>query len=132
MAMLAASVERDHCSSCLLARTPHAGNGNPAGAATLTSEFHSHLVDETPGPVFSRFERRYDRMLRRPEVFRCMLVLRFVAAADVAASSAEAKMHPRIAGGEALFAPGRVGAIRHYKVEMAALRGHQRIAPVSQ
>jgi hypothetical protein len=66
-------------------------------------------------------------MLRLPEVFRRMSVFRLVAAADMAAGSAEAEMHPRIAGGEALFAARSVGTIGDYEVEMAALRTHKGI-----
>jgi hypothetical protein len=58
-----------------------------------------------------------------------MPVLRLVAAAHVTAGSAESKMHPCLAGGEAFFAARRIGAIRHYEVEMAALGRHERIDP---
>ena len=66
-------------------------------------------------------------MLRCAEVFRRMFVLRIVAAADVAARSAEAKVHPCFAPGEALFAARGIGTIRYYEAEMAALGGHQRV-----
>jgi hypothetical protein len=92
-------------------------------------ELHHHLVDEAPAPVFSRFERSHDRMPCRPKVFRCMLVLRIVAAADMAAGSAEAKMHPSVAGGETLFTARGIGTIRHDEVEMAALGRHERDHP---
>src|SRR5437899_1452176 len=77
-----------------------------------TAEVHHHLVDEAPAPVLSRFERSHDRMLCRPKMLRRMLVFRIVAAADVAARSAEAEMHPCVAQGEALLAARGIGAVR--------------------
>src|ERR1700730_3231924 len=38
-------------------------------------------------------------------------------------------MHPRITEGEAFLAAGGVGAVRHYKIQMAAARRHD-LAPV--
>jgi hypothetical protein len=66
-------------------------------------------------------------MLRRAEVFRCMPVFRSVTTADVAAGSAEAKMHPCVAGGEALFAACGIRGIRHDEIEMAARGCHDGI-----
>jgi hypothetical protein len=66
-------------------------------------------------------------MLRLSEVFRCMPVFRIVAAADMTAGSAEAKMHPGVAGGEALFAACSIGAIGDDEVEMAAVRRHEKV-----
>ena len=57
-------------------------------------------------------------MLRGAEVFRCVFVLRIVAAAYMAAGSAEAKMHPRVAAGEALLAARGIRAVRQYEVEV--------------
>src|SRR4030095_3437785 len=65
-------------------------------------------------------------MLRRAEVLQCVLVSRLFAAADVAAGSAQPKMDPRVAVGEALFASRCVGAVRHDEVEVRAFRIHRR------
>jgi hypothetical protein len=60
-----------------------------------------------------------------------LLVLRIVAAADVTAGSAETKVQPCVAHGEALFAPCGIGAVGHHELEMAALGRHERINPGS-
>ena len=60
-------------------------------------------------------------------MLRRMLVFRIVAAADVAARSAEAEMHPCVAQGEALLAARGIGAIRDYELEVAAFGRHQMI-----
>ena len=48
-------------------------------------------------------------MVRRVEVLRRVPVLRIVAAADVAAGAAQAKMHPGVADCEAFLAAAGVG-----------------------
>jgi hypothetical protein len=53
-----------------------------------------HIVDVTPSPVFARFKRSHDGVFRLFEVLGGMLVLRGIAAADVAAYFAEAQMDP--------------------------------------
>src|SRR5438093_3198940 len=105
--------------------TPRPRRSGPAsritpGQSFRSSELHHELIDVAPAPVLSAFERGDDRMLGRAEMLRGVLVLRIVAAPDVTAGPAQAKMHPRFAGGEAFLAAGGVGRVRHYKVEMAA------------
>ena len=64
----------------------------------------------------------------RPEVFRGVLVLRVVAATDMAAGSAKTKVNPRVAGGEALFASRGIGTDGHYEVQVVALRAHDAVS----
>src|SRR5438552_2693772 len=75
-------------------------------------ELHSDLVDIAPAPVLAGLERGDDRMLRRMVVLGRVLVLRVVATADVAAGPAQAKVHPGVAGCEALLAAGGVRSVR--------------------
>ena len=64
----------------------------------------NHLfINIAPAPVFTRLERLDDRMFRRMEVFRGVLVLRRIAAADVAAGHAEPQVDPRVANLQAVF-----------------------------
>ena len=58
------------------------------------------------------------------EVFRGVLVLRRVAASDLAARQAKAKMNPRIACFNAFFANMFGGLFHLDLVEMAAFTGH--------
>jgi hypothetical protein len=58
-----------------------------------------------------------------------VLILRIVAAADVAAGAAQPKMHPGVAHGQALFAAGRVGRVSDDELEMAAFLGHGLFVP---
>jgi hypothetical protein len=53
-------------------------------------EIKFDLVEITPPPVLARLEGLHDRMISCLEMLRCMLVLRGVAAADMAAGQAEA------------------------------------------
>src|SRR5258706_15123227 len=92
---------------------------------SLSPELHRDLVDITPAPVLAALERGDDRMLRRMVVLGRMLVLRVVATADVAAGPAQAKVHPGIADCEALLAAGGVRSVRHYELEMLAMRSHE-------
>jgi hypothetical protein len=56
-----------------------------------------NLIDVTPSPILTRFDRPYDRMRGRMEVFCRMLVLRRIAAPDVPAAHAKPQVNPRIA-----------------------------------
>jgi hypothetical protein len=62
------------------------------------------LVHVAPHPVLARFGRPDDRVPGRPEMLARVLVLGGIAAADVAAAQAQAKMDPRVSGGEAFLA----------------------------
>jgi hypothetical protein len=63
-----------------------------------------YIVDVTPAPIFARFERSHDGVFCFFEVLGGVLVFGGIAAADVAADLAEAKMNPRIARLQALLA----------------------------
>src|SRR5262252_3723871 len=76
------------------------------------------LVDVAPAPVLARLERLDDRVVRGVEVLSNMLVLRVVAAADVAADHAQAQMHPSVADLEAVLAAVRAWRHRANLVEM--------------
>jgi hypothetical protein len=62
------------------------------------------FVDVTPHPVFAGFLGADYGMFGGVEVFCGVLVLRGVAAADVAAGQTQAQMHPNVAHFETLFA----------------------------
>src|SRR6185295_17974645 len=83
-------------------------------------ELHADLVHIAPAPALARLERGDDRMLRRVEMLRGVLVLRVVAAADVAAGAAKAQVQPAIAGPETLLAALGAGAVGLHRPEMAA------------
>ena len=81
----------------------------------------------TPAPVFAGLERPHDRMRRRVKVPRRMLVLRGVAAPDVAAGQADAQMHPRAPMRRHSSQPralGRIGSIPARWAQVP-LRGYQ-------
>jgi hypothetical protein len=63
------------------------------------------FVDVTPAPVFAGFEGTHDGMLCLSEVLGGVTILGGIAAADVAANLANAKMNPRIAHLQALLTP---------------------------
>ncbi len=68
------------------------------------------VVGVTEHPALARLERPDDRVVRVDEMPGRVLVLRVVAAADVAAGHAEPQVNPRVAGGQAfLAAVGCVG-----------------------
>src|SRR5579871_1980588 len=81
----------------------NAGVTNATGPAAKSPLLHEELIDVAPKPVFSGLERFDDRVIRRVEVLGRVLVLGTVAAADMAACLAEAKVNPRIAHFQALF-----------------------------
>jgi hypothetical protein len=73
-------------------------------AAISRKWLDDYIVDVTPAPIFTRFERSHDGVFCFFEVLGGVLVFRGIAAADVAADFAEAQMNPRIAHLQALFA----------------------------
>jgi len=71
---------------------------------------HHYFVDVAPAPVFAGLEGSDEGVLGGVEMFCGMTIFRRVAAANVAADQAQAKMHPRVAHQEAFlaaFAAGR-------------------------
>jgi hypothetical protein len=78
-----------------------------AGQSAL-GEVKLHLVYETPAPTFSGLDGPHDGMLGGMEVFRGVLVLRRIAAADMAAFHAQSQVNPGVAGFQAFFAAASV------------------------
>src|SRR5260221_7974217 len=58
------------------------------------------------------------------EVFRGVLVLRIVAAAQVPASPAQPQVHPAVTSGEAVLAALAIGTVRDDLVQMRAAYRH--------
>src|SRR5207244_12474106 len=66
--------------------------------------FQHNFVDVAPHPVFARLLRADYGMLGSVKMLRGVPVLRGIATADMAASQAQAQMHPTVSHLEALFA----------------------------
>src|SRR5215472_10533631 len=83
------------------------------------------FINIAPAPILARLERADDRMLRLVEVLGGVLVLRGVAAPDVAAGQAQAQVDPGVAHFEAFFTA--VGLRFHvvYLIEVSACAGHE-------
>jgi hypothetical protein len=62
------------------------------------------LIDVTPAPILSRFERADDGMLGVVKVLGRVPARRGIATADMAAREAKAQVHPSLPGLEALLA----------------------------
>src|SRR5882762_2711872 len=74
-----------------------------------SSELHVDLVDIAPAPAFPGLERGDDRMPGLLEMLGGVLVLRVVAASDMTARPAQAKMQPGVSRREAFLAAVCVG-----------------------
>jgi hypothetical protein len=85
-----------------------------------SGEIQLHLINVTPAPILAGLKRLYDGMLRVMKVLGRMLVLRRVAAANVAAFQAQSQMDPAIAHFQALLAPASVRSDRPDLIEMRA------------
>lgn len=71
------------------------------------AEIKHDLIDIAPAPAFGRIVTFDDRMTGRVKVPRGVAMRRVVATADMAASSAEAQMHPWRANLQTLLAAKR-------------------------
>src|SRR5258706_12649265 len=93
-----------------------------AGSASSTRlcELQVHLVDIAPAPAFAGLERSDDWVLGRVEVLRRVLVLRVVAAADMAAGAAQAQVHPGVTHLQAFLAAVGAGPVGFDCAKMAA------------
>ena len=69
----------------------------------LSGKVQFELVDVTPAPIFSRFDRSHYRMLGRMEVLGSVLIFRRIATSNVPAAQAQAKVHPPVAHLQTLF-----------------------------
>ncbi|MCU1304189.1 MAG: hypothetical protein JWQ87_4473 [Candidatus Sulfotelmatobacter sp.] len=79
-----------------------------------------HFVDVAPDPLFSRLDGAHYRMRAGVKVFGGVLVLRRVAATDVAADHAQAEVDPAVAHFYALFADAGSGGLDLNVIEMLA------------
>jgi hypothetical protein len=82
------------------------------------------FVNITPDPIFAAFDRAHDGMLGVMEMFRCMLVLRRIAAGNVSADKTHAQMDPGVAGLHAVFATVALRLPHFNLIEMRAFLGH--------
>src|SRR5437867_9833524 len=103
----------------------------PDPRLSRSSELHVDLVDVAPAPAFPRLERGDDRMPGLLEMLGGVLVLRVVAASDVSARPAQAKMHPGVSRGEAFLAAVGVGRGCLYGTQMSASGGHGAFSDLS-
>jgi hypothetical protein len=78
------------------------------------------LVDITPDPRLTRFNRTNQRMLHFLKVLGRMLVLRRVAAAYMSAGEAQAQVHPGVSHFYALLADVRFGYLDFDLIEVRA------------
>jgi hypothetical protein len=82
-----------------------------------------------PAPRFAALERRDHRVAGRIEVLQSVRVLRVLAAADVAAGEAQAKMYPGVAGLQTLLATVASALNLAYLVQVGA--GEHTDPPIS-
>src|SRR5437879_3304091 len=92
-----------------------------------SSELHVDLIDVAPAPALPRLERGDDRMPGLLEMLGGVLVLRVVAASDVPARPAQAKMHPSVARCEAFLAAVGVERVRLHELQMSASGRHRSV-----
>jgi hypothetical protein len=83
------------------------------------------FVHIAPLPVLARLERLDDRVPSVKEVLRSVLILRRIAAADMAADEANAQVDPLLAHLETLLAAVAAGCDIAYLVNMRAGSSHQ-------
>jgi hypothetical protein len=88
--------------------TPNLPRRRPANlGGSIQNSIDIGRVEIAPPPFFAPFGRLNDGVLRGRKVGARMLVLRRIAAADMAALKAHAQMYPRVAGLEAALAAFR-------------------------
>jgi len=78
------------------------------GSAGQSAEVKLDLVHVAPSPVFARFDGSDDGMPHGAKMFRCVFVLRRIAATDVTTDHAKPEMNPDISHLQAFFAATRV------------------------
>ena len=79
------------------------------------------LIHVAPSPVFARFKGANDRVVRGVKMLRGVLILGLIAAPDMAANQADAKVHPRVSGLETILAPLSAGRDRADLIQMSTL-----------
>lgn len=78
-----------------------------AALRRLIGKLHHDLVEIAPAPAFGRVIALDNRMSRGVKMRRRMLAYGLIAASDMAAFPAQAKMHPFLANLQAFFATKR-------------------------
>lgn len=81
------------------------------------------LVDVTPAPTLSGFDRSHDWMLGRMEVLGRVSIFRRITATNVPAAQAQAKVHPPVAHLQTLFTTSGMRFDGLHLIEMSTL-GH--------
>jgi hypothetical protein len=91
----------------------------------------NHFVHVAPDPILSRFDGAHYGMGGLVKVFGGMFIFGRVAAADVAAHHAHAKVNPGVAHFDALFTDVRIGGRDLNLSQMFAFFGHSRLLQFS-
>jgi hypothetical protein len=89
----------------------------------------NHFVDVAPDPVFAGLDGAHDGMGGLMKMFGGVLVLRRIAAADIAAQHAQAQVNPAISHLYALFADMRSGSFDFDLIQMLAFFRHYSFPP---
>src|SRR5690348_1642326 len=92
-----------------LASPHYSGSAKMRPHRAVRTLFQEDFVHVAPAPVFARFERLDDGVVRGVKVLGGVLVLRTVAAADVPAAEAEPQVHPGVAHLKAFLAAFAAG-----------------------
>jgi hypothetical protein len=100
----------------------------PAGSAGVDRRLEKQLVDVTPAPILAGLEAAHYGMARGMEVLGGMPPGRVIAAPDVAALLAHAKVNPAAAGGQAFLASFGGSRLDRADIgEMGASLRHERL-----
>lgn len=83
------------------------------------------LINVAPAPTLTRLDRLHDRVARVMKMFGGVLILRLVAATDVAAGAAQSQMHPIVSHRQTFLAPRGAGGDLVNLIEMRASRSHR-------
>jgi hypothetical protein len=83
-----------------------------------SKRFKVQFIHKTPAPILARLERLNDWMARFMKMFCRMFIWRIIAAPDVTALHAEAKVKPGIAHSQTIFAALRARRNFVYQIQM--------------
>ena len=113
--------------TCRLPLSSKAGQSrfSPRGERSRGEPSDDALVDVAPLPRLARLQRSHDGVAAFGGVLAGVLVLRRIAAADLAAREAEPQVHPGVAHAHALAAGQVVGRHDLDLVEVLANDGHR-------
>ncbi len=90
------------------------------GRPCLSSKIQLDLIDITPAPILARLERFHDGVFGVMEMLGRVLILRRIAAANMAAFQAQAEMNPHVPAFQAFLAAFR--RARFYVVYVVKMR----------